>query len=98
MLYLTELQPLARGWQESNLRPFPKREEISSFTTGLTIFRLIVWGCAVARSPEYRVNVGVGFSFNEVTTFFATGIAAQQRSPSFQEVRGSRPACVAATT
>ena len=39
LLYLAELQPLAWGWQESNLRPFPKREEISSFTTGLAIFR-----------------------------------------------------------
>ena len=35
MLYQTELQPHERGWQESNLRPFPKREEISSFTTDL---------------------------------------------------------------
>ena len=56
MLYLTELQPLARGWQESNLRPFPKREEISSFTTGLTIFRLIVLGAAPLRGPEYQSN------------------------------------------
>ena len=57
LLYLAELQPLAWGWQESNLRPVdyqskkshPSQQAWPSFVDRS-------WGCAVARRPEYRVN------------------------------------------